>query len=82
MNALSHFGHHHNSILTNSLHDRAEAGLFAATAVARFSAGENGLGLDDGGDGGCDAARHAGRSLQGVGWPKFVKVSDNAGNVS
>jgi hypothetical protein len=40
------------------LNDKAPAGLIAATAIARFSAGENGSGLDNGRDGGCDAGRH------------------------
>jgi hypothetical protein len=40
------------------LHDDAPAGLVTATAVARLSARENRLGLDNGGDGGSDTARH------------------------
>jgi hypothetical protein len=40
------------------LHNNAPAGLIAATAIARFSAGENGCGLDNGRDGGGDAGRH------------------------
>jgi hypothetical protein len=41
-----------------ALHDDTPAGLVAAEAVARLSTGEHGLRLDDGGDGGSDAARH------------------------
>jgi hypothetical protein len=45
-------------VVVDGLHDDAPARLVAATAIARLSAGEDGDGLDDGGDGRGNAGRH------------------------
>jgi hypothetical protein len=53
--------------LFGALHDDAPAGLVATAAVAGFTALWGRSGLDDGGDGGSDGARHVGSGDGG--WP-------------
>lgn len=55
-----------------SLHNRAVAGLLAATAVARLSTAEGRLGLDDGGDRGGGTLRHVGDVVEGSTASKLV----------
>lgn len=59
LNALnSVFRYHTFRFAFISLHDDTPAGLVASAAIARFTAREHGLGLDDGSNGGGDAGRH------------------------